>query len=89
MKISLVITNILYKSLVMKNISMQVEFYPCEIQPDKKDKEDLAISSLVVNKVSLWMHNSFKVIQRDDARKARSKMIVLNTIKEARSFEVQ
>lgn len=68
-KISLPNTKILYKSLIVKNISMQMELYSCEIQPDKEDKEDL--SSLVVNKISLWMHNSFKVIQYDDARKGK------------------
>lgn len=31
MKISLVNTKILYKFPIMKNISMQMEFYPCEI----------------------------------------------------------
>lgn len=45
MKVSLVNTKILYKSLIVKNISMQMEYYPCEIQPDKEDKDDLAMSS--------------------------------------------
>lgn len=53
MKISLVNTSVVYKSLIMKNICMQMEFYSCEIQPDKEDKEDLAMSNLVINKISL------------------------------------
>lgn len=53
MKISLVNTKVLYKSLIVKNICMQMEFYSCEIQPDKEDKEDLAMSGLVINKISL------------------------------------